>query len=255
MKLRVDTYNMPVTLNVTLQTNDYRNVEIYAKHPTYEKTALTSREIRFKGLKKIKLILPFNAEYVYVIARNKATGDERGVKILKIEKEHLETDYSSIVAMKNPLLVDFIRHAIDFSLRANILPNGDYNSKSGKIRIKYQDKLKAKDKDGILREILSPARVDATTGQIEVARDYIKQYTSYGLFAILCHEFSHVYLNKDKRNEAEADKNAYTIYLGMGFPKVDLIVTWAKVFKNANTEGNRERMEKYVNAVERFERK
>jgi hypothetical protein len=40
-------------------------------------------------------------------------------------------------------------------------------------------------------------------------------------FAILCHEFSHFYVNDNMDDESEADINGLLIYLGLGYPRIE----------------------------------
>jgi hypothetical protein len=51
-------------------------------------------------------------------------------------------------------------------------------------------------------------------------------------FAILCHEFSHFYVNEDMDNESEADINGLLIYLGLGYPRIEGYQAFLEVFKD-----------------------
>lgn len=246
-RVTVETKNIPMILEVRVNSNVYANVQVYVLKPEYENTAIVCREMRFRGSFVFKLMLPINGDKVVVVARDKNTNDEKP-KIVSVERSHLETNIPQEL-YNNPLIPEFIQHALEFSLRASFLPLGDYNSKKGNIKIKLVDSLEALDKDGVVRKTKSVARVDSKTRVIEVSKQNFKNYTVSGRFAILCHEFAHVYMNKDKHNEEEADKNAMKIYLGLGFSRVDLLTTWIKVYKNADNPENRKRLEKYFDGA------
>ena len=59
--------------------------------------------------------------------------------------------------------------------------------------------------------------------------------------AILCHEFSHFYLNEVQKDEIEADLNALTMYLGMGYPVIEAHKAFLKTFHNSPSKVNKER--------------
>ena len=72
--------------------------------------------------------------------------------------------------------------------------------------------------------------------------------------AILLHEFSHVYLNADVDNEVEADLNALTIYLGLGYPRIEAFEVFAQTFMNAPTDQNEVRYNKIKQFIDEFEK-
>jgi hypothetical protein len=59
--------------------------------------------------------------------------------------------------------------------------------------------------------------------------------------AILCHEFSHFYLNDVQKDEIEADLNALKLYLGMGYPVIEAHKAFLETFKKSPTPTNKER--------------
>lgn len=240
--------NVPQSLDVTLATNDFVNVELYAKSTQYKNTAYSIRWNRFKGIKTFRIMLPIPVEEVEIVAREKGTGNEKCVSIRKIERKHLETHYRYLWN-KSPYLKEFLRHIYDFCQRATILPSGQYNSNSGNIRIKYCDTL-YNEIGGRDYESTTPCRIDANTKEIEVSKKKFERYSVSGRIALLLHEFSHCYINRNKCDEFEADKNSAQIYLGLGFPRVDLLNTWIMCYQTADNEGNRKRLEKFFRYVE-----
>jgi len=253
MRVDIPINNVPCTLNVVVGSYQYRDCQIYVKDVNMANTAYSNRVIRFKGIKKFKLPLPIAPKTVTLVARDEKTKDETTVKILKVDKSHLET---KIIAFNknNPLVKEFVLHARDFCIRATYLGLGKYNSKQGNIKFVYVDKLYFEDENGVKRESKSPARINGNTGIIEIAKFYFKDFTIAGRFAILCHEYAHFYENNKIKDEMEADYNSAMIYLGLGFPRVDLLSTWCKVYNQADTPENRARYEKFVNYVENFDK-
>ena len=251
MELRIKTYGLPVAVDVWLHSENFQEVEIYAKHPTYINTCYTQRVVKFKGNHHVKLLLPVSHEKgVIVVARNNKT-KKSTVKISRYQLSHLETKIS-VLPKDNKYLFEFINHAIDFCSRASFLPTGNYNSKN--IRITYVDSLKVKNDEGKMVQSTSPARVNSHTKIIEVSKAFFKNRTIAGRFAVVCHEFAHVYMNNVTSSEFEADKNAAMIYLGLGFPRADLITVWADIYSAFDTKQNRQRMERYMSYVKSYDK-
>lgn len=240
----VELHKIPCTLDVTLATNEFVNVELYAKSLDFENTAYSLRWHRFKGVKTFKVMLPIAPEKVEIVAREKGTRNDRKIQIKSIEKKHLPTKYRYLQG-KSPYLKEFLEHAKNFCERASYLPAGQYNSTNGNIKIKYCDKLMINDN----LESTTPCRVDANTKEIEVNKKYFKNYSVAGRMALLLHEFSHVYVNKTKNDEFEADKNSAQIYLGLGFPRVDLLNAWIMCYGGADNDFNHKRLEKFFEYV------
>lgn len=72
--------------------------------------------------------------------------------------------------------------------------------------------------------------------------------------AILLHEYSHYYLNKNPSNEVEADLNGLRLYLKLGYPKIDIYNVFLNVFKTSPSEQNKRRFKKLDNLVKNFVR-
>ena len=59
--------------------------------------------------------------------------------------------------------------------------------------------------------------------------------------AILLHEFAHFYVNKVMTDEVEADEHSLTLYMGLGYPRIDAYNVYLDVFETTPTEGNKDR--------------
>ena len=124
----------------------------------------------------------------------------------------------------------FMEFAQPFCENAGILSSADsiYVSNDWKFRIDYKDVLMDQGKPSS-----TPARIESDTGRIEINKSRFQNYTVPERMAILLHEFSHFYLNNKMNNEMEADKNAFFIYLGMGYPRIDGLNAFNEIFKTS----------------------
>lgn len=182
---------------------------------------------------------------IFNISKDK---NSQGIKVLEIQPMSLNYNIS-VVGIENKDTVSFLKLAQEFSERASYLSPGYYLSEDGKFVINYLDTIL--NNKGM--ELSTPARINISTGQIQVSKKIIKNYTVPGVMAILLHEYSHVYLNSRASDEVEADLNAARIYLGLGYPRIELMNAWANVFYKADTPGNRDRWNKVKNFILKFE--
>ena len=102
------------------------------------------------------------------------------------------------------------------------------------------------------QELTTPARV-GDDGLIEASQKFFVGYSVPKRMAILLHEYSHPYVNLNPDDESEADLNGLTIYLGLGYPRIDGAEAWCDVFDNSDTDANFERLmiiDAYINDFE-----
>ena len=67
-----------------------------------------------------------------------------------------------------------------------------YQSDNGEFMIEYLPQIV--NQDG--KVLTTPARISKVTGRIQVSKKQFDDYTVPMRFAILCHEFSHFYVNE-----------------------------------------------------------
>ena len=88
-RVKIFTNKMPMAINVVVRSDEFRDLQIYVKHPTYVNTALTNRILpRFRGEKKIKLLLPITPENIEIVVRDAHSKDEFQPKIISYEKKN-----------------------------------------------------------------------------------------------------------------------------------------------------------------------
>jgi hypothetical protein len=177
---------------------------------------------------------------------NNKTNDDTGFRIVDKKTESLQTSMN-LIKFKDPVMSSFIKFAEDFADRAGYLSApGIYRSDNGRFVISYLPTII--DENG--RELNTPARVSGDTKLVEVSQKQFKYcYTVGARLAILLHEFSHVFANKNMKDEIEADLHAAQIYLSLGYPRIELLNVFNMVFDGNDTEMNRKRMalmEKYI---------
>jgi hypothetical protein len=105
-----------------------------------------------------------------------------------------------------------------------------------------------------LKELETPARISKDNGTIQVSQKKFIPDTVPMRMAILLHEYSHYYVNKDINDETEADLNGLLIYLGLGYPRFEGHEAFLKTFINTPTEMNKVRYDKIKAFIDDFEK-
>lgn len=149
-------------------------------------------------------------------------------------------------------LKSFIPFAQRFCFNAGVLPtyeNRVYVSDRGDFRIKYTEVIKGDNGENHV----TPARIGVWDKIIDVAKSKFVPMTIPMRFCILSHEFSHLFVNKDMKNEVEADLNGLHIYLALGYPRIEAHETFLKTFYNVQTDENIDRYERIKMFINKFE--
>ena len=142
---------------------------------------------------------------------------------------------------------EFAEFSHDLSEDAGFIPaqNKIYVSPDDKFRIDYKDVIR--DDNG--RILMTPARISANTGIIEISKRFYKPFSVPGRVAINFHEWAHMYRNLEKSNEFQADKNAIYQYLMRGYPRSEALLVFLHTFQNTPSDMNTERynaLKKYI---------
>jgi hypothetical protein len=167
------------------------------------------------------------------------------IKKLPLEKRLDVLDFS------NQNLRSFINFCTRFCFNAGQLSSGLYTSTDGKFTIEYVPTI-ISSKSG--KELETPARISKDSGRIQVSQKKMIPDTIPMRMAILLHEYSHYYVNKDIDNESEADLNGLLIYLGLGYPRFEGHEAFLKTFINTPTEQNKVRYDKIKKFIDDFEK-
>jgi len=181
---------------------------------------------------------------------NTPNEQEQNIEVVSIDKTPLEKRMD-MVDIKNRSVAHFVDFAQRFCFNAPYLETEkSYQSDNGEFMIEYLPVIV--NKDG--RQLTTPARISRVTGRIQVAKKQFDTYTVPMRFAILCHEFSHFYVNENMDDESEADINGLLIYLGLGYPRIEGYQAFLEVFKDAPNENNKKRFDKIDNFIKNFEK-
>lgn len=230
-------------------------IKIYAEDKP--NIVFTDRYATVEGHKTFYVRLPMTSENVIISVYDKAKGNlpkaqENNIRILEVNKTPLEKRLD-VVDIENMVVANFVDFAQRFSYNAPYLQdNKTYQSDNGQFLIEYLPIIKSS-KTG--KNLTTPARISRVAGRIQVAKEYFDKYTVPMRFAILCHEFSHFYVNDDIDNESEADINGLLIYLGLGYPRIEGLQAFFEVFKESDSQQNLNRMKIIEKFVMDFEKK
>jgi hypothetical protein len=223
---------------LVIATNGEAKIRIIAKDPSRPNTKFTDRFKTIKGKDEFLIRIPMAPEVVELqIGRLSGKG---GFKVLKREKMDLDTKMDAF-DFNNNMIAKYVDFAQEFAFKAGYTSPGTYMSDDGYFEIDYLPRIT---NSITKRELNTPARISTNTGIVQVSKKSFNKYTVPARLAILLHEFAHVFANKDMRDELEADFHAAQIYLALGYPTVELLQVFAKVFYKADTHGNRNRLDK-----------
>ncbi len=229
-------------LGVTVQTASPQNIRYVLKDAEQPRTMLTNRWTDVNGTRTIYINVPLcNVDGILQVSNDDngiaASQPDPSFKVTKIFRLPLEKRFD-IVDMMNLPLMSFINFCQRFCFNAGVLPSGTYKSDDGKYTIQYFPTLTEKG-----RELSTCARISKSDGTIQVSQAKFDPMTVPMRMVILLHEWSHFYKNKNIDNESEADINALSIYLGLGYPRIEASDAFTEAFMGAPYEANGQRYE------------
>jgi hypothetical protein len=236
--------NQPCEVTIKIYAEDKPNI------------VFTDRWATVRGQQTFYVRLPMTSDNVIISVYDKKVGNiplsqEKNIKILEVNKTPLEKRLD-VVDIKNLSVAHFVDFAQRFCYNAPYLSdNKTYQSDNGQFLIEYLPVIKSSSSG---KELNTPARISRVTGRIQVAKKYFDQYTVPMRFAILCHEFSHFYVNDDIDDESEADLNGLLIYLGLGYPRFEGHEAFLKTFISTPTMDNKIRYDKIKKFIDNFEK-
>ena len=260
MNILFKTKQRPITLIIEVMTASPQKIEVVVQDANKKNTKFTQRYHTVRGKQKFYVRMPISPYEAIISVYNKANGNMRKgedntFKVVSIDAVKLKRKMDC-VNWDNPKIRDFVHFAQQFCENAGILsagkfPNGStYISDNGNFRIDYFDDIRSK--KGLV--IPTPARISQSKGIIQVSKKHFKKFTVPMRLAILLHEFSHFYLNKNMADETEADLNGLLIYLALGYPRIEAYQSFLHTFKDTPTNQNKERFDILHQFITNFER-
>jgi hypothetical protein len=237
-------------LKIRNKAKGFRQVRVISRDANLKNTVYTDRFNTLMGdVESFFIRMPITPMVTeFEIINNQTGKNDPDIELVDKEVLNLETRLA-VIDFSNKYVASFIRFALEFSEKAGILPIGDILSDDGLMMVHYTPKI-VNDKGKIQT---TPARVNSNTKHFEISEVQFKRYTVAGRFAILAHEFAHIFENENVNDEEEADYHAATIYLALGFPRVELLNVFAQVFDYADTSQNRRRYEKLEKYIMEFD--
>lgn len=252
MRYQIDRKFTNQLIRIPIRT--WGNARIVCKSYHYKKPNTYYFDISptINGVDAFEVKIPKMPPSVIIDLYNDANGNmekDDSIAVGKIQIKPIKMSFS-VEKFMNKNTSKFANFSDDFAENAGVLSakNSVYLSPDGKFRIDYKDVIR--DNDG--NELRTPARINSLTKIIEVAKKYYINYTVPGRKAINWHEFSHMYVNKDRTNEMEADKNAIMIYLSSGNPTVEAYNVFLEVFQNSPSNMNRARYDEINKFIKKF---
>jgi hypothetical protein len=242
----------PTKIKIVIQTSYREKIWIKVRDKNRKNTYYTKRYGFVDGEDTFFVLMPQAPTEAEVIIYNDANGMMRvdnSFKVLEIKP----LPYSVPKPNFSKKTSAFVKFAQQFSDECGYLsasPNGHiYKSDNGRFRIDYYDEIR---NSSTKKKIKTPARISQVTGRIEVSAEQFRNFTIPMRMAILLHEYSHFYLNRNPSDEIEADLNGLNIYLKLGYPKIDIYNVFLNVFMTAPSMRNKNRYERLDSFVKNF---
>jgi hypothetical protein len=229
-------------IEVVVRTPAKNDIVVKAFTESNANTVFMSRSKLIEGQETIYVRLPLAPNMLTLSIYNKRNGnlrkaEDNSFEVVRIKKEDLQVTLAR-TKMDTLLVRNFVAFAQKFAYNAGwVAAPRDYLSSAGNFKIEYLPFIVSSKGE----RMVTPARISTKNGRIQVAQQSFMRMTVPMRMAILLHEFSHYYLNSNIANETEADLNALTIYLGLGYPIREAYEAFGKTFIGYPTPQNKQR--------------
>lgn len=253
MIYRLPTRYEEFTLLIKVKTDKPEKIHLKVSDADQKNTVFTDRWKTVNGECSFYVRMPISGKVSLINLYNEKVGqhkEDNSFEVVEIKKIPLEKRLD-VVDFSNNDLRSFINFCTRFCFNAGVLSSGTYKSSDGKFKIEYLPTI-ISSKSG--KELQTPARISKDSGVIQVSQKKFTPDTVAMRMAILLHEYSHFYVNKDIDNESEADLNGLLIYLGLGYPRFEGHEAYLKTFISTPTEMNKVRYDKIKSFIENFEK-
>jgi hypothetical protein len=246
MDYSIATQYQPCTLCVTIRSLISCVIGLQVFDPAQANTFFTDRIYPANAGEEIQLQVNMPLSPGTAIVRimdqkygSRSLENETSFKVLGIKRMGLWRCLEAIDL--NGHLLSFIDLAQRFSYNAGILPTNPpgeaYCSRDimSEFKLKYLPGLFDPDTSAL---VITPARIETATKIFEVSKPRFIKKTVAERMCVLCHEYSHEHLNEDPENELEADLNGLSIYLALGYPRIEAVETYYESFSEVPSDEN-----------------
>ena len=250
--IKINTNFDPLIYQISVKTESVQPIRVIAYDANQTTTVFSDRIKNVDGDYSFYIRMPQTGLNTEIIVFNNnvgviPNGMDTTFTVTKSCKLPFEHDLISLIDL-NSSERSFIEFAQRFSYNANSMDTGVYKSDDGKFTIELLDQIV--DENGEV--IPTSFRISVSDGTIQASKEMIRHYTVPIIFFLLLHEYSHYYKNHDIDNELEADLNGLNIYLGMGYPYIDVLWGLAYTFEGNKTYQNEMRWEYCNKYIEDF---
>jgi hypothetical protein len=253
MIYRLPTRYEEFTLFIKVKTDKPEKIHLKVSDADQKNTVFTDRWKTVNGECSFYVRMPISGKISLINLYNEKVGqhkEDNSFEVVEIKKIPLEKRLD-VLDFSNNDLRSFINFCTKFCFNAGVLSSGTYKSSDGRFKIEYLPTI-ISSKSG--KELQTPARINKDNGVIQVSQKKFVPDTVAMRMAILLHEYSHFYVNKDIDNESEADLNGLLIYLGLGYPRFEGHEAYLKTFISTPTEMNKVRYDKIKSFIDNFEK-
>ena len=228
-----NTDRKPTNIKVNVSVKHPMKIRIRAIDPYKQGAVYIDRIATIESSKDFEIRLPQSPDKLLIKVSNPQSKVNKDMINVTLEKVELP---QYLPCLSGKRVSTFLKFAKEFSENAGILSAGRYQSDDKKYTIDY---LPVIVHDG--KKLSTPARISNQTGRMEISQKSFRGMSIPMRMAILCHEFSHFYLNEVQKDEIEADLNALTMYLGMGYPVIEAHKAFLETFEKSPSGVNKER--------------
>lgn len=264
MNWSAKTYEIAQSINVVITTQKPEKIWLEVVDYDNNKRKFTQRYFIVNGTETLQVMMPVSPKKILISVFNEQNGKTKTDQTFKVDKisnsplkQKLDVSFLQQKKVRN-----FVKFAQNFCYYLQETPakgetnaegkvsSGVYKSTDGKFFIELFPTIK----DSSGNELNTPARINKQTGVIQVSKRRFYNLTIPEMMAILLHEFSHFNMSDDIDSEIEADLYGLTIYLALGYPRIEAMEAWYGVFENADTLQNRKRYEIINTFISDFEK-
>lgn len=230
-KLKFIANGRPFQYKITVKSEGKSRIYIMGYDKNNPKRVYINRFHTITGTKTFVLPVPLSPSII--IFAIKGEGDN--FSIVKYRKEILPIDLKEINYNKE--LATYIDFIFSYVRRSHKIDDGTILlSDNKKYMIVVSDRIEG---------VNTPCRIHEDKKFIEIDKEKFTKYTIPVQILYLLHEFAHLYRNKVKSSEKQADHNGAKIYKALHFPRVEALNGYAYLFTHTAGGNTKEISQKH----------